>query len=95
MYLLKYHIPSRYNIHYFWSDQDERKLESKLTTVKRLNIMVDKLFDETAGRLINSHINTPFVIFINGIYHQNKYRNKIRSINGERETRKFLKEKYN
>ena len=57
--------------------------------------MVDKLVGKTVGKSINSQMHAPFTIYINGIYHPNKYRTKIRSISGERQAREFLKEKYN
>ena len=95
MYLLNDYFPSRFNIQHVRNHQNEIKPEIKLTTVERLNIMADKLVGKTTGNPINLHINVPFAIYINGIYHPNKYRNKIRSISGEREAREFLKDKYN
>ena len=95
VYLLKDYLPSRFNTQHVRSHQDERKPEITLIIAERLNIMVDKLVGETAGNPINSQRNAPFAIYINGIYHRNKYRNKIRSTSGECEAREFLKEEYN
>ena len=95
MYLLKNYIASNFNIQHVRSHQDKRKTERKLRTVERINIKADKLVGNTWRRPINSHTHTPFAIYINIIYHPNKYRNKIRSTSGEREVREFLMTKYN
>ena len=73
VYLLKHYLSQQFNIKNVRSHQDA----SKLTTVEKLNIAVDELVGTTSGRPINSHIDTPFAICLDGIYQPNKYRNKI------------------
>ena len=95
MYLLKQYLLSQFNIQHVWIHQDKRKPAIELTTADKLNIKADELIGTISERPIDSHINTPFAICINGTYQPNKYRNKICSTSGEREAREFLKVKLN
>ena len=92
--LLKQYLLSNFKIQHVRSHQYKIKPESKLTTVERCNKKANELVENTLGRPISSHIHTSFVIYVNRIYHSNKYRNKIRSTSGEREAREFLMTKH-
>ena len=94
VHLLKKYLPSQFFINQVRSHQDKRKKKCNLITAERLNIAADELVGFTSSRPINSHINTPFAIYIDGNYIPNHYRNKIRSTSGANEAREFLKEKY-
>ena len=94
VYLLKEYIPCHFTIHHVRSHQDQRKKACNLTTAERLNIAADEVVGSTSCRPIHSHINTPFALYLDGIYIPNHYRNKIRSSSGESEAREFLKDKY-
>ena len=48
----------------------------------KLNIQANELVGNTTGKPIDSHIDTAFVIYINTIYHPNKYKNKLTSTSG-------------
>ena len=67
VYLLKHYIPQQFNIKHVRSHQDKRKQASKLTIAEKFNIAADELVGPTSGRPINSHINTPFAIYLDGI----------------------------
>ena len=95
VHLLKHDIPRQFTIKHVRSHQDKRKKKSQLTTTERLNIAADELVGSTSSKPANSHIDTSFALYLDGIYLPNHYRNKIRSSSGAREARKFLKEKYN
>ena len=92
VHLRKKYLPSQLSINYVRSHQDKRKKKCNLTTVERLNIAADELVGSTSIRPINSHINTPFAIYIDSNYIPNQYRNTIRSNSGANEARKFLKD---
>ena len=92
VHLLKRYLPRQFTINHIRSHQDKRKEKSQLTTAERLNIVADELVGSTSSRPINSHINTPFALYLDRIYLPNHYRNKIRSSSGTREAREFLKE---
>ena len=94
VYLLKQYLLQQFNINHVRSHQDKEKQASKLTTSENLNIATDEFVGITSGRLINSHINILFAIYLDGIYQPNRYRNKIRSSSGARETCEFMQGKY-
>ena len=94
VHLLKKYLSHHITINHVRSHQDKRKKKCNLTTAERLNIADDELVGYTSSRPINSHINTPFALYLDGIYLPNRYRNKIRSTSGASEVRAFLKGKY-
>ena len=94
VYLLKHYPPRQFTINHVRSHQDKRETKFQLTTTERLNIVTDELVGSTSSRPINSHIDTPFALYLDGIYLPNHYRNKRRSNSGAREAREFLKDKY-
>ena len=89
--LLKHYIPRQFTINHVRNHKDKREKKSQLTTAERLNIAADELVGSTSSRPINSHINTPFALYLDGIYLSNHYRNKIRSSSGASKAREFLK----
>ena len=89
VHLLKKYLPRHFTTNHVRSYQDKRKKKYNLTTAERLNIMADELVRSTSSRPINSHINTPFALYLDGIYLYNHYRNKIRSTSGASEARDF------
>ena len=91
VHLLKEYIPRHFTINHVRSHQDKRKKLCNRTTAERLNITADELVGSTSYRPINSHINTPFVLYLDGIYLPNHYRNNICSTSGESEARNFFK----
>ena len=94
VYLLKEYIPCNFTIHHVRSHQDQRKEACNLTRAERVNIAADELVGSTSCRPINSHINTPFALYLDGIYLPNYYQNNICSSSGESGAREFLKDKY-
>ena len=94
VHLLKKYIPRNFTINHVRSHQDKLKNTCNLTTAEMLNIVADELVGSTSCRPINSHINTPFALYLDGTYLPNHYRNKVRSTSGESEVREFLKVKY-
>ena len=89
VHLLKKYLPRHFTINHVGSHQDKRKKTCDLTTAERLNIAADELVGCTSSQPINSHINTPFALYLDGIYLPNHYRNKIRSTSGKSEARYF------
>ena len=89
VHLLKKYLPRHFIINHVRSHQDKRKKKCNLTTAERINIAVYELVGSTSSRPINSHINTPFALYLDGIYLPNNYRNKIRSTSGASEARDF------
>ena len=89
IYLLKQYLPRQFIINHVRSHQDKWKNKYQLTTAERVNIAADKLVGSTSSKPINSHIDTPFALYLDGIYLPNHYRNKIRSSSGAREARDF------
>ena len=67
--LLKYYIPSFSTIYLVKSHQDKRKKKHKLNTVELLTTKVDKIIEAKVETLINNHIDTAIVIYINNIYY--------------------------
>ena len=94
VYLLKQYLPRHFTSNHVRSQQDKRKQKSQLTTAEKLNIAADELVGSISSRPFSSHINTPFALYLDGIYLHNHYRNKIRSTSGAREVLEFLKERY-
>ena len=89
--LLKHYIPRQFTINLVRNHKDTREKKSQLTTAERLNIAADELVGSTSSRPINSHINTPFVLYLDGIYLSNHYQNKMGSSGGASKAREFLK----
>ena len=89
VHLLKKYLPRHFTINHVRSHQDKRKKKCNFITAERLNIATDELVGSTSSRPINSHINTPVVLYLDGISLPNHYRNKIRSTSGASEAHDF------
>ena len=67
VHLLKKYLPRHFTINNVRSNQDKRKKRYNVTTAERLNIAADELVGSTSSQPIKSHINTPFVLYLEGL----------------------------